>query len=305
MNSGTGNSIHKIVVLGHTGFIGKHLWGHFRSICPNFQVIGKSSRDVDLTSEAEVKQLGNIFDLNTIVIMLSANKKQAGAGIHDFLQNMEMTLHLCELMKKHPPKRFVFFSSQAVYGEDTHNADITEETPVNPTSYYGMAKFISERLFWKTLQMKKESSLLILRMPRIYGPGDDSSNYGPTMFADIAVKDGIITIWGNGTEYREFIYIDDLVDIASRLAFSSFEGILNVASGTSYSFREVLRSIEKICERKLKVKYRRRTKPQIDQMFRNGALLERVNDVSFTQLNKGLSKLYDYLMNMARNTDES
>jgi len=304
VNPGTGNPIRRIVILGHTSFIGKHLWRYFCKICHNFEIVGKGSQDVDLTSKAEVQQLGNIFDSNTIVIMLSANKKQAGAGIDDFRQNIEMTLNLCELMEKSPPKRFVFFSSQAVYGEDTHNPDITEETPVNPTSYYGIAKFISERLYWKTLQLQKESSLLILRMPRIYGPGDDCSNYGPTMFTHAAVKDEMITIWGNGTEYREFIYIDDLVDIASRLAFSSFEGILNVASGTSYSFREVLQGIEKICERKLKVKYRRRTKPQIDQMFRNGALLEQINDVSFTQLNNGLNKLYDYLMSMARNTDE-
>ena len=45
------------------------------------------------------------------------------------------------------PKKFVFFSSNAVYGEYTENLGITENTADNPTSYYGMAKYISEN--WK------------------------------------------------------------------------------------------------------------------------------------------------------------
>jgi len=298
VNFQTENQICKIVILGHTSFIGKHLQKHLCHIRPDLEVIGKSSRDVDLTSKVEVKQLGNIFDLNTIVIMLSANKKQSDAGIDDFRQNIEMTLHLCELMEKCPPKRFVFFSSQAVYGEDTHNPDITEETPVNPTSYYGMAKFTSERLFSQTLNHHNNPSVLILRMPRIYGPGDDCSNYGPTMFTHAAVKDETITIWGDGTEYREIIYIDDLVDIVSQLAFAPFEGTLNIASGKKYSFREILDTLEEICGHRLKVQYRQRTKPQVDHIFRNNALLEQINDFSFTQLNKGINKLYDHLRSM-------
>lgn len=295
MDDRDGNSIRRILILGHTSFIGKHLYGYFCNVCSDLEIVGKSSRDVDLTSKAEVKRLENVFDLNTIVIMLSTNKKQSGASIDDFRHNMEMTLRLCELMERYPPRRFVFFSSQAVYGEDTDNPNITEDTVINPTSFYGMAKFVSERLFWKTLIQHDNTSLLILRMPRIYGPGDDYSNYGPTMFTSAAVKEETITIWGDGAERREFIYIDDLVDIVSRLTFSSFAGTLNVASGTSHSFQEVLETIEKICERKLKVKYRRRTKPKVDHIFHNGALLEQTGKFSFTPLNKGISKLYDHL----------
>ena len=51
---------------------------------------------------------------------------------------------------------FHFFSSSAVYGEDIHNTHITEETPVCPTSYYGLAKYTAERLYAKTIGSQKK-----------------------------------------------------------------------------------------------------------------------------------------------------
>ena len=69
-------------------------------------------------------------------------------------------------------KKLLFFSTQAIYGEDTDNKNITEKTLPNPTSFYGIAKYNCERLVEKFFVAKK-TPFLIVRTPRIYGLGDD------------------------------------------------------------------------------------------------------------------------------------
>jgi len=286
--------IHKILILGHTSFIGSHLMKLLKQRNPEIEIIGKSSRDLDLTRKHQVKMLTNIIDLNTIVIMLSFNAKQSGAGINDFVQNIKMTENLCRLMEKHPPKRLVFFSSQVVYGENTHNTNTTEKTKVDPTSYYGMAKFISERLFWKTFDSLKQCSLLIVRIPRVYGPGANRNDYGPTMFTYNALKKDPITIWGDGLELRDYVFIDDLIDIVDNLLFNTFDGIVNIASGETYSFIDVLKTVESVCKCKVKVEYKQRTRSKVDHVFNIDNLRTLIGDYKFTPLDEGINALCQY-----------
>ena len=238
----------KLIILGHTSFVGQRFVNHMQQKYVDIKIIGLSSTDVNLTCREEVEKLSQFIDSDTTVVMLSANKRQSGAGINDFVQNTKMTENLCRLMEKHPPKRFVFLSAQVVYGENTHNTNTTEKTPVDPTSYYGMAKFISERLFWKTFDSLKQSSLLIIRIPRIYGPGANRNDYGPTMFTYNAFKKAPFTIWGDGLELRDYVFIDDLTDIVDKLLFNAFDGIVNIASGKTYSFIDVLKTVESVCK---------------------------------------------------------
>ena len=58
----------------------------------------------------------------------------------------------------HKLKKFLDLNT-AVYGEDVHNTRISEDTPVHPTSYYGIAKYSSECLFRKVIDTQKESTL--------------------------------------------------------------------------------------------------------------------------------------------------
>lgn len=282
--------------MGHRGFIGQHLEKCFHIGSPEVEVVGRDLPDVDLTSEDDVKAISEFFELNTAVIMLSAVKRQFGDNLDVFILNLKMTTNLCYLLEKQPVGRFVFFSSSAVYGEDIHNTDITEDTSVHPTSYYGMFKFISERLYRKVLSMHKQSSLLILRPPVIYGPGDEGGTYGPVKFTNAVVKKEELTLWGDGTELREFMFIDDVSDIVHRLTFSSYDGVINLASGTSYSFRDVLNTVESVSGCKLCVNSRPRTKAKVDNSFNNERLLEEIGSYSFTSLAEGTKALYEHLI---------
>ncbi len=287
--------IRKILILGHTCFIGRHLMKLLKQRNPEIEIIGKSSRNLDLTRKNQVKMLTNIIDSNTIVIMLSFNAKQSGAGINDFVQNIKMTENLCRFMEKHPPKRFVFFSSQVVYGENTHNTNTTEKTKVDPTSYYGMAKFISERLFWKTFDSLKQCSLLIVRIPRVYGRGANRNDYGPTMFTYNALKKDPITIWGDGLELRDYVFIDDLIDIVDKLLFNTIDGKVNIASGETYSFIDVLKIVESVCKCDVQIEYKQRTRSKVDHVFNIVNLKTLIGDYHFTPLNEGIDAMCQHL----------
>lgn len=281
----------KIVVLGHNGFIGSHFMKAFAQKFPGVEIIGRDLPEVDLSNPVSASRLAGDFNEETAVVMLSFIKRQLGDTLNAYEKNMSMVQNLCKVLTNHPIGRLVYFSSAAVYGEDIHNRHITEETPICPTSYYGMAKFSSERLLWKTLNSQKNSSFLILRPTTIYGPGDSPNSYGPVGFVNAMLEKKEIVLWGDGTELRDFVYIDDLVDIVSQLIFRDEEGALNIASGKSSSFKDIFNIIEGQMTGDFKFTSRPRTKPKVDNQFFNGRLVQMLAGFNFITLEEGIRKI--------------
>jgi UDP-glucose 4-epimerase len=192
-----------------------------------------------------------------------------------------------------PTKRVVFFSSAAVYGEDVHHPSITETTPVQPTSYYGLAKFTTERLLWKAVGRCAHQPLLILRPPLIYGPADPAGTYGPSGFVRAALRRDPVTLWGDGTEQREFLFIDDAVELVGRLMEQAFSGVVNLAAGCSVTFKEALEAVERLNGWPLQVTSRPRTKARVDNRFDNRVLRALVPGFTFTPLDEGIRRAWE------------
>ena len=284
------HGIKRILILGHTGFIGNSLDKYFKTHEPRIEILGFSSSLVDLSNEKEVPKLKKFLDLNTAVVMCSTLKKEKGDTLDSYLQNLRMTTNLCYLLEEHPIKRFIYFSSTAVYGEDIHNTRISEATPVHPTSYYGIAKYSSECLFRKVIDAQKESTLLILRPPLIYGPEDNGASYGPVGFSKKIAGGESITLWGDGTEQREFIFINDLDEITAKLLIQGYEGILNIVSGTSYTFKMVLDLLSELALSPFQINSRPRSKKKADHVFDNDSFKKAMPNYLFTSLDQGIRK---------------
>lgn len=282
----------KLVILGHSGFIGSHL-ERTMARSDHWDVTGCSLPDIDLSKRESLSQLVPFLTPETTLILAAAIKRQFGDTLDSFRQNMTIVENICSLIASHPVKRIVFMSSTAVYGEETENANISEQTPVNPTSYYGISKYSAERLLNTVCMTNQQTSLVCLRPPLVYGPGDRGRTYGPSGFSTAAREGTPITLWGDGTELREFIYIDDLCRIIELLADMDFSGELNVVSGTPYCFADVVNALkEKVPA--IKVNTRHRSRQKADNAFDARKIKSLLpENFQFTPLHVGLERILE------------
>jgi UDP-glucose 4-epimerase len=270
----------RVLILGHTGYIGSHLAAQFAAGSPAIEVLGRSLPRIDLTTEAGADAVEGMMGPGTLLVVCAAIKKQLGDTRETLNQNLAIVMNLCRILERTPADRCVFFSSAAVYGEDVENTAITEATPVCPTSYYGIGKFTAERLLVKTFASRPDA-LLILRPALVYGPRESGSFYGPSGFLN-AVREGKpITLWGDGTEKREFVFIRDLAMLVHALAIGEASGIVNVVTGQSRTFVDALAIAATLVGRTPEVGSRPRSKAKVDHGFDN-ALLRRHAPAGFT-----------------------
>ena len=280
----------QIILLGHTGYIGRRLAVAFQKAAPGVPVVGRSVTELDLTRTTAAGTLEQLFDPNAAVVICAAIKKQLGDTLDALTQNLAITTAICRALVASPARRVLFFSSAAVYGEDVQHGVITEATPVEPTSFYGIGKFTAERLLLKTAGQQAGTSLLMLRPALVYGPDEPGYYYGPSGFLQKARAGAPITLWGDGAELREFLYIDDVVDVTTRLLFGTATGVLNVVSGTSYTYAAALDAIERMTGSRPVTDSRARTKDKVDHQFDPWALMGACPGFRFTTLAEGLAK---------------
>jgi nucleoside-diphosphate-sugar epimerase len=284
------SEIKRVIILGHSGFIGSNL-SRVLLENSNWDIIGRSRSDIDLVQSGNLDQLAPYFSEDSALIVAAAVKRQFGDSLDVFRQNMAIVENVCNLLEENPVKRVIFFSSAAVYGEETENTEISEQTQVNPTSYYGIAKYSAERLLKKVCEASQSTSLVCLRPPLIYGPGDQGRTYGPAGFTANAIEGGEITLWGDGTELREFVFIEDICRMIKYLLDSKFNGELNAVSGARYCFADIIQVLESRFP-DLEVESKPRSKQKADNAF----ISDRIKSLlppsfAFTNLEDGISQM--------------
>ena len=286
----------KLVIVGHTGFIGKNI---YQNLINNskYEIVGISTNQVNLVENNSSHILSEIIPSNSVVIMCVGIKKQLGDNLEIFRDNLSIIKNFSEAMIKSKPAKILFISSTSVYGEDVvYDHSISEETPVQPRTYYGIAKYTAERILKKVCR-DNQLHLMILRPPLVYGKDDLSMGYGPTGFTYKYVNGEKIILWGNGSEYREFIYIDDVGKIICRLINNNFSGTLNLVSGKSYTYEDVLNKLKKITNSHINIESRKRSKDKVDHHYSNKLIQTILGGFRFTILEEGLNKTYRAIIN--------
>lgn len=286
-------AIKRVVVLGHSGFIGSAVLAAVRARHPDIAVHGLSLGSVDLADPASAEPLRGMLDADTAVIMCAAIKRQLGDSPEIYLKNTQIITTFARLTAENPVARIVYFSSAAVYGEDIENLAITEETPLNPRTYYGLGKMTAEWILSRVASGPPATSLVILRPATVYGPGDMATAYGPSGFLDAAAHGRPIVLWGDGEELREFVFVGDVVEAALALTFSDATGVCNIVSGRSYTFRDALHAVERAVGRLPEISTRPRSKPKVDNRFDNAKLRVLAPKLSFTDLDAGIRLTFE------------
>jgi nucleoside-diphosphate-sugar epimerase len=284
--------IRRVVVLGHSGFIGTALLRRLRATRLGIDIVGLAREDLDLSTPEGAALATPHFDKHTAVVLCSGIKRQLGDSPDTFLKNVAIVANVAKILADHPVARVVYLSSAAVYGEDIENLAITEATPLNARSYYGLAKQTGEWILARVAAASPEMTLGLVRPATVYGPGDLGTAYGPSGFLDAALSGRPITVWGDGSELREFIYIDDVAAILADYVFMDHDGPLNLVSGTSYSCCDVLDVVRVASGAVLEVNSRPRTKDKVDHRFDNTAFRRLFPSLRFTSIAEGTARMH-------------
>lgn len=281
----------KLFIAGWDGFIGSHLVSFARGSSDYSAVDGFGSSDLDLTGKNSWETLSANLDPQSTLVILAGVKRQAGDALATYDINNRIALSLARAIEYAKPRRVLFFSSAAVYGEETNKTDINESTPVDPISLYGIAKFASERLLAIAAQAAG-IPFTIVRPPLIYGPGDTTNSYGPVGFCRSLTLCEPITLWGDGSELREFLFVEDCCRLILELLNTPFVGVLNLVSGQSHTFVDALNAVEKVAGQAIRLSHKPRTKPQVDNGFNATLLHTIIPGFRFTSLEDGVRQTY-------------
>jgi UDP-glucose 4-epimerase len=210
--------------------------------------------------------------------------------------NFVGTLNICEAMRQAGVRRVVYASSAAIYGNNGEGMAITEDTPKNPLTPYAADKLASEH-FLDFYRRQHGLEPVILRFFNIYGPRQDpSSPYSGviSIFSERAQKKLPITVYGDGEQTRDFVYVNDLVKILVQ-AVGEPEPInepVNVGFNRSTSVNELATTLSELLGRSLTLNYDAPRSGDIKHSRAdNSRLLERFSLNSPTCFSEGLGQL--------------
>lgn len=269
------------LVLGAGGFIGSHLVIRLKregywvrgvdlkrpryEASPADEFIVGDLRDLTLTESAIDRRFDEVYQL--AADMGGAGFVFSGANDADIMHNSaQINLNVLESLSKYPPSVVFYSSSACMYPEhnqlDPNNPNCSEDSayPANPDSEYGWEKLFSERLF---LAYKRNRGLnvRIARFHNIFGPlgswNDGREKAPAALCRKIAMADvgGEIEMWGDGSQTRSFLYIDECLEGVLRLTRSDFVGPVNIGSDEMVSLKQFAHMIMEVAGKTLQIKH--------------------------------------------------
>jgi nucleoside-diphosphate-sugar epimerase len=271
----------RALVLGAGGFIGSHLVTRLKQ--EGFWVRGVdlkrprySPSSADDFILADLRQMATCraaldggFDE---VYQLAADMGGAGfvfTGEHDadiMHNSAQINLNVLEVARQSTVNRIFYSSSACMYPEynqlDPANPKCSEDSayPAAPDSEYGWEKLFSERLYFAYARNYNQT-VRVARYHNIFGPegawNDGREKAPAALCRKIAqAKDGgEIEMWGDGTQTRSFLYIDECVEATLRLTRSNFTGPVNIGSEEMVSINRFAAMIMEIAGKRLTVRH--------------------------------------------------
>jgi UDP-glucose 4-epimerase len=243
-----------IVVTGVAGFIGSKVAARMAS--EGFTVVGvddlSSGKTANIPASIDFVE-GDLADVATITKL----PKQCDAVLHlagqssgemsfddpvsDLNKNTVSTLNLVRYALSVGPTKLVYASSMSVYG-DVPDAPINEDEHVAPLSCYGVGKLAAENYL---AVFAKQLPSVSMRMFTVYGPSQDMKNLRQGMvsiYLAQALKSKHIVVKGSLERFRDFIFIDDVVEAWYRAAtMADVSGTtINIGTGVRTTVAEVL-----------------------------------------------------------------
>ena len=271
----------KILVTGGAGFIGSNVVDALINKVNEVAVVddlstGKKENlnpkakfyNIDIRDGNALKLVFQEF-LPEVVYHFAAQidvRKSVSDPSFDAEVNVVESVNLFKLAVDFGVKRIIFSSTGgALYGYvDKIPAD--EDTPIRPICAYGVAKYCVEQYldYFKRLYGIER---VILRYANVYGPRQDPLGEAGVIaiFTGRILRGEPITIFGDGNQTRDYIFIEDVVS-ANLLALNGKEGVYNIGTGIETSVNELVHIFEKLLGKKINPVYALKRQGEVDMI---------------------------------------
>jgi len=272
----------KILVTGHEGIIASHLIKKLT----NCEIITDSinGKRVNLQNNEEVMK---IEPVDTVIHLAGKTKK--GLEWEEYFENNVIgTLNILKYCVEKNIKKIIFVSSY-VYGNPKY-LPIDEQHPIAPHNLYTKSKFLAEELCKKFSEMH-DLNVIVLRPFNIFAKTMNKDNLISKLITSINTKK-IVTITNRNSK-RDFLYIDDFIELILKIKDHDFKyEIFNVGSGISFSFDEIIQTIEKNTSIQLNLKYEKDDETFIQDIKANSTKIKKIlNWQPRLTFEEGLQKL--------------
>lgn len=210
----------------------------------------------------------------------------------DMVSNVIGTFNMLEAARKNNVSKFIFASSGAPVGEC--NPPIHEELAAHPVSPYGASKLAGEgycSAYYRTFGIKT----IALRFGNVYGPGSGHKSSVIAKFIRQVILGRECEIYGDGSQTRDFIYIEDLVNAIIKAMIVDIGGeIFQIATNKEHTINEVVEILKTQLEnygKNMKIKY---GNPRLGDVMRNysdtSKALDMIDWKAATSLEEGILK---------------
>jgi UDP-glucose 4-epimerase len=278
----------RVVVIGSRGFVGGAIVAELERA--EISTLPVSSEKLDLLAPGADAALAALLRPEDAVVIVSALTPDRGKDVATFMKNLRMMEQICAALQTTPVAHVVNIGSDAVYADEPSLVD--EATPVTPAGFHGMMHAARETM----LRAVVSANLALLRPSLLYGATDTHNGYGPNRFRRTAKSDGKITLFGNGEEKRDHVAIDDVAAIVRLVLQHRSAGILNIATGSSASFREAAELVAAQFDRPVEIVPQKRGGPITHRHFATGALSRAFPDFRPTALADGIAAAHRQML---------
>lgn len=260
----------RVCVTGGAGFIGSHLVDRLIALGHTVLVIDNLTTGVRefinpkatfIETDVRDANIESIFaDFKPQVVFHEAAQTMVPASMENPKMDCDVNLlglvNILEASRKHKVEHFLMPSSAAVYG-DLDTLPLTEDMIGKPTSFYGLTKLTGEgylRIYEQAFGLKT----VCFRYSNVYGPrqGDGGEGGVISIFTRLINEGQGLTIFGDGEQTRDFIYVDDVVEANIKaMNHPELTGVYNISTNTSTSVNKLVSYFKSISNKDLPVYY--------------------------------------------------
>jgi len=304
----------KVLVTGGAGFVGSHIVDR---LSPENEVTVLDNLYTGSLSNLEKSRdrinfiKGDILDKDLVKDIVSGveyifhlaanvgNIRSINDPYYDMEVNIKGMLNLLDACRSSKISRLVYSSSGAIFGEAKY-LPIDEDHPLQPESPYAVSKLTAEKYafaFYKVFGVPTSS----VRYFNIYGPRQDTSEYANavSIFLGKFAKGEPITIFGDGEQTRDFVFVQDVVtaNILAAATPAAAGEIFNIATGVSTSINQIVDLIKQVSGREVKATY---ADPRAGEVRDSLATIEKATKIlgfrPATELKEGLQLTWNELV---------